>query len=95
MGGEVDVIRTRLYRDGKCVKENFDPAEISDHLESKDACVVWLDLDSPSQDDLALIAEEFGLNPLAVEDATSERQRPKLDHYDDHIFISLYDVGLT
>ncbi|HEX3706575.1 MAG TPA: magnesium transporter CorA family protein, partial [Mycobacteriales bacterium] len=46
-------------------------------------------------DDLALIAEEFGLNPLAVEDATSERQRPKLDHYDDHIFISLYDVGLT
>jgi magnesium transporter len=89
------VIRTRLYRDGKCVKENFDPAEISDHLESKDACVVWLDLDAPNKDDLALIADEFGLNPLAVEDATSERQRPKLDHYDDHVFISLYDVGLA
>jgi magnesium transporter len=89
------VIRTRLYRDGKCVKENFDPAEISDHLDAKDACVVWLDLDSPDKSDLALLAEEFGLNPLAVEDATSERQRPKLDHYDDHVFISLYDVGLT
>jgi magnesium transporter len=88
------VIRTRLYRDGKCVKENFDPAEISDHLEAKDACVVWLDLDEPKAEDLALIAEEFGLNPLAVEDATSERQRPKLDHYDDHVFISLYDVAL-
>jgi magnesium transporter len=87
------VIRTRLYRDGKCVEENFDPAKISDHLET-DACVVWLDLESPHQDDLALIAEEFSLNPLAVEDATTERQRPKLDHYDDHIFISLYDVTL-
>jgi magnesium transporter len=87
------VIRTRLYRDGKCVEENFDPAKISDHLET-DACVVWLDLESPDQDDLALIAEEFSLNPLAVEDATTERQRPKLDHYDDHIFISLYDVTL-
>jgi magnesium transporter len=87
------VIRTRLYRDGKCVEENFDPARISDHLESS-ACVVWLDLESPKADDLALIAEEFSLNPLAVEDATAERQRPKLDHYDDHVFISLYDVTL-
>ncbi|HWC36004.1 MAG TPA: magnesium transporter CorA family protein [Mycobacteriales bacterium] len=88
------MIRTRLYRDGKCVKENFDPAEISDHLELQDACVVWLDLDDARPEDLALIAEEFGLNPLAVEDARNERQRPKLDHYDDHVFISLYDVAL-
>jgi magnesium transporter len=87
------VIRTRLYRDGKCVEENFPPAQISDHLEGGE-CVVWLDLESPQQADLALIAEEFGLNPLAVEDATQERQRPKLDHYDDHVFVSLYDVAL-
>jgi magnesium transporter len=87
------VIRTRLYRDGHCVDENFDPARISDHLES-DTCVVWLDLECPEEKDLALLAEEFGLNPLAVEDATAERQRPKLDHYEDHIFISLYDVTL-
>jgi len=87
------VIRTRLYRDGKCVEENFDPARISDHLQSG-KCVVWLDLEAPQESDLALLAEEFGLNPLAVEDATQERQRPKLDHYDDHVFISLYDVSL-
>jgi magnesium transporter len=88
------VIRTRLYRDGKCIDENFDPARISDHLEGDGACTVWLDLESPDASDFALIAEEFGLNPLAVEDATAERQRPKLDHYDDHMFISLYDVSL-
>jgi magnesium transporter len=87
------VIRTRLYRGGKCVDENFDPAKISDHLEAG-SCVVWLDLETPNSQELALLAEEFSLNPLAVEDATAERQRPKLDHYDDHIFISLYDVSL-
>jgi magnesium transporter len=87
------VIRTRLYRDGKCIDENFDPAKISDHLEDGN-CVVWLDLEAPDKDELALIAEEFALNPLAVEDATTERQRPKLDHYDDHVFISMYDVSL-
>jgi magnesium transporter len=87
------VIRTRLYREGKCVDEDFDPAKISDHLEDG-KCIVWLDLESPDSDDLALIAEEFSLNPLAVEDARTERQRPKLDHYDDHVFVSLYDVTL-
>jgi magnesium transporter len=87
------VIRTRLYRDGKCVDEDFDPARISDHLEEK-GNVVWLDLDQPKQADFALIAVEFQLNPLAVEDALGERQRPKLDHYDDHLFITLYDSVL-
>jgi magnesium transporter len=87
------VIRTRLYREGKCVDEDFEPHRISDHL-ATDGCIVWLDLETPSKDDLALIADEFSLNPLAVEDATAERQRPKLDHYDDHIFVSLYDVTL-
>ncbi|HVT20408.1 MAG TPA: magnesium transporter CorA family protein [Mycobacteriales bacterium] len=89
------MIRTRLYRDGSCVEENFDPALISEHLKADDArCMVWLDLEAPGPKELALIAEEFDLNPLAVEDATTGRQRPKLDHYDDHVFISLYDVGL-
>jgi magnesium transporter len=87
------VIRTRLYRDGKCVDEDFDPARISDHLAEK-GNVVWLDIDQPKDDDFALIAEEFQLNPLAVEDALGERQRPKLDHYDDHLFITLYDSVL-
>jgi magnesium transporter len=87
------VIRTRVYRAGTCSDEDFDPARISDFLE-EDGTVVWMDCDEPNDNDFALIAEEFSLNPLAVEDALHERQRPKLDHYDDHVFISLYDVHL-
>src|SRR5947209_13685780 len=87
------VIRTRVYRQGSCTDENFDPERISDYLE-EDGTVVWMDVDHPTAEQFALIAEEFDLNPLAVEDALHERQRPKLDHYDDHVFISLYDVSL-
>jgi magnesium transporter len=86
-------IRTRVYRHGSCTDEDFDPASISDLLE-EDGTVVWMDVDEPSEKEFALIAEEFALNPLAVEDALQERQRPKLDHYDDHVFLSLYDVHL-
>jgi magnesium transporter len=87
------MIRTRLYRNGTCTHEDFDPAVISDHLQEPDT-VVWMDVCQPTEEEFAVLAEEFSLNPLAVEDALHERQRPKLDHYDDHVFISLYAVRL-
>ncbi|MDQ1696951.1 MAG: magnesium transporter [Frankiaceae bacterium] len=87
------MIRTRVYRDGVCSAEDFDPKKISDYLGDSEN-VVWLDVCEPKENEFALIAEEFALNPLAVEDALQGRQRPKLDHYSDHLFISLYDVEL-
>jgi magnesium transporter len=87
------VITTRVYRNGVCEATDFSPERISDLL-AEDDTVVWMDVTQPTAEHFALIAEEFGLNPLAVEDALGGRQRPKLDHYDDHVFISLYDVEL-
>jgi magnesium transporter len=87
------MIRTRVYAGGTCTDEDFDPDRVSDYLE-QEGTVVWMDVCEPTEEEFALIAEEFKLNPLAVEDAMQERQRPKLDHYDDHVFISLYDVAL-
>jgi magnesium transporter len=83
--------RTRLYRGGKLVLEGFPVAEISDHLCEPDA-VVWLDLCAPAAADFDTITEEFGLHELAVEDARHEHQRPKLDRYRDHCFLSMYAV---
>ncbi|HEX7354608.1 MAG TPA: magnesium transporter CorA family protein [Mycobacteriales bacterium] len=98
MGGQTSAARdrncrTRAYRDGQLVAEGFDPTRISDHLGDPDT-VVWYDLCEPDAADLAVVAEEFGLSPLAVEDALTERQRPKVDHYDDHLFLSLYAMRL-
>jgi magnesium transporter len=49
----------------------------------------WLGIHDPSPDELALIAEDFGLHPLAVEDAGDSHQRPKVEHYDDMMFLVL------
>jgi magnesium transporter len=85
--------RTRLYRDGKLVLEDFPVADISDYLEDPSACV-WLDYCTPTEAELATVVEEFQLHPLAVEDAVNEHQRPKLDRYDSHLFLSAYAVKL-
>lgn len=85
--------RTRLYRDGNLELEDFPVADISEHLKEDDVCV-WLDFCEPTEADLAVIVEELELHPLAVEDAVHEHQRPKLDRYDSHLFLSAYVVKL-
>ena len=74
---------TRLYRDGVLEAKDFPAAQISDYLQQP-GTVVWLDLCEPDQADLEVVSEEFGLHPLAVEDAVQQHERPKLDRYQDH-----------
>jgi magnesium transporter len=87
-------VRTRLYRDGALVKENFPAEEISDHLEDDTDCVVWLDLCAPDKDQLGIIGSEFGLHALAIEDALDETQRTKIDRYKTHLFMAAHSALL-
>src|SRR4029450_3206456 len=83
----------RLSRDGVLEAKDFPAAQISDYLQQP-GTVVWLDLCEPDQADLEVISQEFGLHPLAVEDATQQHERPKLDRYQDHYFLTAYAVSL-
>lgn len=86
--------RTRLYRHGTLVLEDFPVGDISDHL-ADPSSVVWLDLYRPEEADFAMVGEEFGIHALALEDAVHQGQRPKLDHYSTHEFLSTHTVGIN
>jgi magnesium transporter len=86
-------IRTRLYRDGKLLKEDFPPDQISDELENRHGCIIWLDLCEPTAAHLDLIGREFGLHHLAIEDAL-ETQRTKIDRYQTHLFMAVHSATL-
>jgi magnesium transporter len=85
--------RTRLYRDGRLELEGFPVADISEYL-ADESVTVWLDLRDPDHDDLAVLSEEFGLHPLAVEGALQHRQRPGLQRYPSHLFLTAYAARL-
>jgi magnesium transporter len=53
---------------------------------------VWIGLHEPSEEEFGVVAELFGLHPLAVEDAVHAHQRPKLEQYDDTLFTVLKTV---
>ncbi len=85
--------RTRLYRHGNLELAGFPVADISEYL-LDESSVIWLDLRDPDREDLAVLSEEFGLHPLAVEDAVMDHERPKLDRYRTHLFMTAYAVHL-
>ena len=86
--------RTRLYRAGRVLQEGFAAEQISELLAARSDTVVWLDLYDPTQADLQIVTEEFGLHPLAVEDAIHPHQRPKVDRYRTHLFANMYAVAV-
>jgi magnesium transporter len=50
----------------------------------------WVNIEHPRQADLAWVAERFDFHPLDYEDVLSRNQRPKVDEYDDYLFIVLH-----
>lgn len=81
--------RSRIYENGQVVKTNFPLKEIVS-LKGDPNRFFWIDLVAPTEKELNVIGNELGLNKLALEDAYSGRQRPKLEHYDSHLFINAY-----
>ncbi|MDQ4047585.1 MAG: magnesium/cobalt transporter CorA [Actinomycetota bacterium] len=51
--------------------------------------MAWIGLYRPTEAEMAAVAAEFGLHELAVEDAISAHQRPKLERYGDNLFTVL------
>ena len=70
-----------------------DLSQVSD-LRLNEDNLLWAESDVShlTEDDVALIAEEFELDSLAVEDAVHTRQRPKLEDYPNHFFIVFHQL---
>ena len=63
--------------------------DISDYLQQPDT-FVWVALKDATPEELAVMKEEFGLHELAVEDANHGHQRPKVEEYDDELFVVMH-----
>ncbi len=85
------IVDSALYRRGSRVPVDCDAHDFARIRASaqEEGDFVWVGLHQPSRDELAEVAETFSLHPLAVEDAVKAHQRPKLERYDDSLFLVL------
>jgi magnesium transporter len=90
------IIDCAVYRDG--VRE--DTAHDSRSLDSALAGLgeddfLWIGIGNPTKDEMARVARALSLHPLAVEDALEAHQRPKVERYADHTFMSVRTVSYS
>jgi magnesium transporter len=67
------------------------PLDLIDALEaaSEPDSFVWVGLFEPDAGEFEAVRKEFALHELAVEDAVKAHQRPKLEVYDEDLFVVL------
>ena len=86
------VVNSVAYTEGRRV-DDVDLGDIPSTLGRPDT-FVWIGLVDPEEWLLRAVQQQFSLHDLAVEDALNGHQRPKLERYDDCLFVVLRTVQL-
>ncbi|MBI4010865.1 MAG: magnesium/cobalt transporter CorA [Candidatus Rokubacteria bacterium] len=81
------VVNSAAYAGGRRVAD-VQIENISQALKQEDR-FVWIGLHEPTEEILREVQQAFGLHDLAVEDAHRAHQRPKLERYDESLFVVL------
>ncbi|PJN36506.1 magnesium and cobalt transport protein CorA [Streptomyces sp. CB02959] len=91
------IVDCAIYREGRRHECATDFSRALDTARAEGRSFLWLGMYEPTQHEFDQVSSDFGLHPLAVEDALKAHQRPKLEVYDDSLFMVLkpitYDVA--
>lgn len=82
------IVDAAVYRDGYRLPDDFDFAT-APGLIAQEGCFAWIGLHEPSEAEFENTAKTFHLHEVAVEDAVTAHQRPKLETYDHTLFVVL------
>ncbi|MER5177993.1 magnesium/cobalt transporter CorA [Streptomyces sp. NPDC002896] len=86
------IVDCAIYREGRRTEGPADFSDALDEARASGDAFVWIGLHEPTEGEFDHVTKEFGLHPLAVEDALKAHQRPKLEVYDDSLFLVLKPV---
>jgi magnesium transporter len=82
------IVDCAVYEQGRRRAGDLALRDACEASRRKDA-FVWLGLYEPDEEEFESVRREFDLHELAVEDAINAHQRPKLEAYDDSLFVVL------
>jgi magnesium transporter len=86
------MINVYVHHDGQTTRGDHVEAA---WLEPSSDVTLWADLAAPTQDELRILSDVFKFHPLAVEDATSALQYPKIEPYQGFLYLVLHGIDPT
>jgi magnesium transporter len=84
----VPIVDNAIYRGGVRSAHPVSLEQTFEELRDRGG-FAWIGMYRPTEEELRAVADEFSLHPLAVEDALTGHQRPKLERYGDVLFMVL------
>jgi magnesium transporter len=89
------MIRSFVFSEGKLVGQDLE-AEAMRLVRADKGLHLWVDLDNPTDEEIRLVLESvFQFHPLSVEDCVAPTSLPKVEDYDDYLFIVSHAVDFT
>jgi magnesium transporter len=83
------MITSFLYKKGGQVETNLSRARLLSALSEKDS-VLWVDFEDPNEFESDSLVEIFNFHPLAVEDCINDHSEPKVDDYEEYLFLVVH-----
>lgn len=83
------LVAAGIYSEGRKISAPDSLGEAFETLRATPGAFAWIGLYRPDENEVGAVAQEFGLHALAVEDAVHAHQRPKMERYDDVLFVVL------
>jgi magnesium transporter len=86
------IVDCAVYREGRRVEGSQSLSGALARAREEEDAFLWVGLYEPAEEEFAQVSQAFALHPLAVEDALRAHQRPKLEVYEDSLFLVLKPV---
>ena len=87
------MLTTFFYNHGK-IETNLSRPQMFSVLAKKEG-LLWLDLENPTEFEEEVLIELFNFHPLAVEDCLSDSQHPKVDDYQEYLYLVVHSPQVT
>jgi magnesium transporter len=89
------VIHSFIFSEGKLVGRDLE-LEALRLVHGDKGLIVWVDLDNPTDEEVKAVLENlFQFHPLAIEDCLTPSPLPKIEDYEDYLFMVTHAVDYT
>lgn len=89
------MIQSFVFNDGKLVASNLDSDALR-LVRADKGLLIWVNLSSPTTEEAKSILEDvFAFHPLAIEDCLAETRYPKIEDYEDYLYLVMHAVAFS
>ncbi len=87
------MITSFFYKKGVETETNLSRARLFSALSEKGG-LLWVDLEAPNEFEEETLVEIFNFHPLAVEDCITDQSHPKVDDYEEYLFMVVHAITM-